>query len=171
MLVVTLTVLGGCANSVQHEDPPIVAEQGTAQIALLLRTGQTRELASGSLLQRFFPFAQLDVDGPEWSPDHLRVLFRLTDYSQQPRPGTSLWAIGSSGQGLWRILTIQPPDQVRYATWGAGGSLIAYDDNDGIWVMNRDGTDRRELARRPEFLFLTDLLSGFGSDMHSAHAA
>jgi Tol biopolymer transport system component len=125
----------GCGGAVV--EPPIVVQRGTAEIALLSPQphGAVRVLVGENF----------NADDPTWSPDHSWVLFRSTDY--QAGPSTTLFAIRPNGTGLRIVLPVPPPDQVRFVAWGGHPAVIAYDDNDGIWVMHPDGSDRREIVR------------------------
>lgn len=139
MLLVVLAlpvVQAGCGGAATVE-PPIAVQRGTAEIALvsLQHHGATQILVG----------ANFNADNPTWSPDHRWVLFRSTDF--QAGPSTTLLAVRPNGTGLRAVLSVPPPDQVRFVAWGGDPAIIAYDDDDGIWVMRPDGTDRHEIVR------------------------
>jgi hypothetical protein len=136
LVVIALAVVqAGCGGTAV--EPPIVVQRGVAEIALVSPQphGAMRVLVG----------AHLNADDPIWSPDHQWVLFRSTDY--EAGPSTTLYAIRPNGTGLRLVLAVPPPDQVRFVAWGGHPAIIAYDDQDGIWVMHPDGSDRREIVR------------------------
>jgi len=81
---------------------------------------------------------------PAWSPDGERIVF-ATD-----RDGNwELYVMNAEGAGL-RRLTNTPEDESSPA-WSPDGEKIAYvtdviHDNETIWVMNADGSGRKQLA-------------------------
>jgi TolB protein len=90
------------------------------------------------------------LDGfPTWSPDGERIAF-ATD-----RAGGGNWELyvmDSDGRHQ-RRLTNTPQQKEAVPAWSSDGKYIAYvadifGDNPTIWVMNADGSERRQLTTR-----------------------
>jgi Tol biopolymer transport system component len=69
---------------------------------------------------------------------------------QQGGANYDLFVMNTDGSGVAN-LTTSPEDVTTgfgqsYAQWSPDGSMIAYDGDDGLYVMNADGSDQRKLA-------------------------
>lgn len=84
--------------------------------------------------------------GPSWSPDRTQLAFYGTPAGDS---AYDIFTINLDGTGL-RNLTNSADINDRYPTWSPDGSQIAFHSNlDGdneIYIINRDGTDRRQLT-------------------------
>lgn len=124
----------------------ISSADGTPHVWLMNADGtQQRQLTSGPAPD----------DAPSWSPDGSRILY--VSYLEGADPLTL-------GDGNAEIFSVTPDGaEVRnltqdrawhgYPAWSPDGRQIAYSVNDGrefnLFVMNADGTDRRELPGVP----------------------
>ena len=90
------------------------------------------------------------VSDPKVSPDGKRVLFGISyENLEQNRSNNDLYVMNIDGSGLTRITATEKSESG--AVWMTGGSKIAFmsADADGkmqLWVMNADGTDRRQVS-------------------------
>ena len=90
---------------------------------------------------------------PIYSPDQRRIAFSaVRDGDTNPE----VWVMNADGTGATRLTQTPPalPDQqfvwALHPTWSADGLQIAYastvSGSTQIWIMNRDGTDQRQLT-------------------------
>lgn len=106
--------------------------------------------ADGTGLHRVFRPRRYEIPGlPVWSTDGTTVLFRMGNKSEM-----HLYAVGADGTGF---RTLGDYDASFLPAWSPDRSKIAFSWNDQIYVMNVDGTDRRELttAETPPALTMT----------------
>jgi TolB protein len=84
---------------------------------------------------------------PVVSPDGTRIAFR-----GYPAGGGSgganydIYVMGADGSNLMNLTGPNDPQGQGYAQWSPDGSLIAYEGDDGTYVMNADGSDQRKLV-------------------------
>lgn len=71
---------------------------------------------------------------PIWSPSN-KIIFR------QFSGGVQLWEVNPDGEGLQRCPLFEPGDDDP--AWTFDGKKIAFISNEGLTVMNGDGSDRR----------------------------
>ncbi len=86
----------------------------------------------------------LDDYGPDWSPDGTRIAFKRGGYSSQPPEAKGLFTIRPDGTGLSRI-----PNSVDYSSqpaWSPDGARITFARDNGIFVMNADGSGERQIV-------------------------
>ena len=91
-----------------------------------------------------------------WSPDGQKILF----FSRSDDEGAS--DLYSIDVGTWILNRLtNSPDQEISPSWSPYGYRIAYYKNDGIYVMNADGTDERLVVPLPDDATVSLLLSDF----------
>jgi hypothetical protein len=131
-------------------EPPIVLGYKTGGIAVLAADGSSRTIVSDNM----------DADQPFWLFNHSQILFRRSLDTDQA-VATSLWTVKRDGQVLTYRGGVTPPDQMRFIAADSAGTVIAFDDDRGIWVLKPWGTAATELVRDPN---ATDLaISADGS--------
>jgi TolB protein len=113
----------------------------TAIFAMDPSGGDVRQVSSGRGGSDF---------SPSWSPDGTRLVFAAIRNEDR-----GIWVVGADGSGE-RLL--MPPDAyLSDPEWSPDGRLIAFvrddagSDLNALWVVNADGTDRRQLADAPGY--------------------
>lgn len=107
---------------------------GSSELVILtLSTGETRVL----------PIPLRAISHPRWSPDGQTIAFDTTLFT-----GWELYVIGRDGQGLVNLTAARDNHESQPA-WSPDGTQIVYRADDGLWIMNADGTDRHYLAGSP----------------------
>jgi dipeptidyl aminopeptidase/acylaminoacyl peptidase len=89
------------------------------------------------------------VSAPTVSPDGKTVLFGVSYESvEQNRSNNELYTIGLDGKNLTRLT--KTADSESQATWIDNGNKIAYlaakDGNTQMWVMDKDGSNRKAIS-------------------------
>ncbi len=91
--------------------------------------------------------------GPVFSPDGSKIAFRGYNHQGSSSGGGAnydTYVMNSDGTGVTNLTT--SPEDVNSgfsqvdAQWSPDGSMIAYEGDDGLYVMNADGSDQRKLA-------------------------
>ena len=96
---------------------------------------------------------------PDWSPDESQVVFVRSRYPPKQNPQgklpirEELWTIDVETKEEQRLLRAPPtpgdPFQLYSPVWSPDGERIAFSRADhkehSLWVMSRDGSDRRRL--------------------------
>jgi hypothetical protein len=91
---------------------------------------------------------------PRWSPDGTRIAFSgysaggVDDYNGGAN--YDIYVTNADGTGI-RDLTTSPDDTATQfsqvnPTWSPDGTQIAYDGDDGLYVMNADGSNQTKIA-------------------------
>ena len=109
--------------------------------------------ADGSGLRRLTPFSLAAGDGPDWSPDGSKILFRSPEnedflhsqlYTVRP-DGRHLKQVTHVPDGTHLYSALFSPDG-RRITLGLEGTGGAAD----VYTMRTDGSDLRPVTRTPE---------------------
>jgi TolB protein len=110
--------------------------------------------ADGTGLRQLTPYSLDAGDGPDWSPDGSRILFRI--HESQDFLNSNLATIRPDGSGF-RLLTHVPPTRMvlsasyspdgRFVTAALGG-LGGLPD---VFVMRADGTGERHVTGTPDW--------------------
>jgi Tol biopolymer transport system component len=80
--------------------------------------------------------------GPSWSPDGETIAFDRND------DGLNwVYVLDATGGGVRRLT----PNYRWYPAWSPDGRLAFVDSSGGVWVMNRDGSQKRRIARMAPF--------------------
>ena len=97
--------------------------------------------ADGTARSVVVAFDHSRVTDPAWSPDGSQIAF----CREAPR-GIRIWAVDIDGSNLTRLS--ETSDQDCNPDWSPDGMRIAFTpiDDDGLWVMGADGTNRVELV-------------------------
>lgn len=82
-----------------------------------------------------------DEGSPAWSPDHSRIAF--AGNLDEPE-NTDIYVMNADGSGLTRV-TRDPGYEARPA-WSPDGARIAYEGENGVWIVNADGSDPTKVA-------------------------
>jgi TolB protein len=96
-----------------------------------LGIGRVRRLSNCSAHCRF----------PNWSPEGKHIIYHSTQSASSFTP-VKIWRQRIDGSGAVELLT--EGNNPGRAAWSSMG-LIAFNTNDGIDIMNADGTDRHAL--------------------------
>jgi Tol biopolymer transport system component len=78
---------------------------------------------------------------PAWSPDHTKIAFAASVGDQV---NLDIYVMNADGTDVER-LTEGPGGESRPA-WSPDGTRIAYEADDGVWVMNADGSEPHHIA-------------------------
>jgi tol-pal system beta propeller repeat protein TolB len=100
--------------------------------------------------------ADAQAFGPDWSPFGNQIAFANNCCVEE---NSDIFVIKASGKKLERLT--HDFDNNTFPTWSPDGQLIAFDhgvidfeagvfDQTDIWVMNADGTERRNVTNTPE---------------------
>jgi len=84
---------------------------------------------------------------PVVSPDGSRIAFR--GYPKGAVSGGAnydIYVMGADGSDLVNLTGPKDPQGQGYAQWSPDGSMIAYEGDDGTYIMNADGSDQRKLV-------------------------
>ena len=109
--------------------------------------------ADGSGLRRVTPFSLNAGDGPDWSPDGKRILFRSPENGTFL--GSQLYTIGPDGSGLKQVTHVPDGTTLYSASFSPDGRRItvAMQGTGGaadIYTMKTDGTGITPVTRTPE---------------------
>jgi Tol biopolymer transport system component len=96
----------------------------------------------------------LAANSPVFSPKGDEIAFRgyskAGGHTSTGGANYDLFLMNTDGSGVANLTT--SPEDVKtgfgqsYAQWSPDGSMVAYDGDDGLYVMNADGSDQRKLA-------------------------
>jgi Tol biopolymer transport system component len=106
------------------------------------------------LIKPYDPNLVLAAYSPVFSPEGDKIAFRgytkAGGHTSTGGANYDLFVMNADGSGLAN-LTKSPEDVETgfgqsFAQWSPDGSMIAYEGDDGLYVMNADGSDQRKLA-------------------------
>ena len=106
----------------------------------------------GTGLRQLTPYSLDAGDGPDWSPDGSRILFRLN--ASAGFFDSNLATIRPDGSGLRQLTHFPPTRMVLSASYSPDGrsvtvALGGVDDQPDVFVMRADGTGLRPVTRTP----------------------
>ena len=102
------------------------------------------------LIQPYDRDLVLAAYSPVVSPDGSQIAFR--GYPQGGGSGGSgganydIYVMGLDGTGLTNLTGPNDPQSQGYAQWSPDGSMIAYEGDDGTYIINADGSDQHKLV-------------------------
>jgi Tol biopolymer transport system component len=145
----------GNVEPAQTVSPSVSAAPAVnGSIAFGAGTGIFTMAPDGSGLRRLQDAGAVAYYGPQWSPDGTKIAF----YGYPPGGGSGygggadydIFVMNADGSGLTN-LTTSPADVKSGASqmipvWSPDGTKIAYDGDDGLYVMNADGSDQTRIA-------------------------
>ena len=104
-------------------------------------------------MRRVTPFSLNAGDGPDWSPDGKRILFRSPENGTFL--GSQLYTIGPDGSGLKQVTHVPDGTTLYSASFSPDGRRItvAMQGTGGaadIYTMKTDGTGITPVTRTPE---------------------
>lgn len=83
---------------------------------------------------------------PQWSPDGRRLVFSRYESNGNYCPCSGLYVVGRNGSGL-RLLSGGRGRSVFYPpSWSPDGKRIAFDAQNGLFVIGATGTGRRRIS-------------------------
>jgi Tol biopolymer transport system component len=105
--------------------------------------------ADGSGLRGITPWNLRAGDGPNWSPDGTRILFRSDDFTN-----SDLFTVGPDGSGLKQITHLEPTTRLYSSGFSPDGTSITFgmqgtDDEADVFTMRLDGTELTPVTRTP----------------------
>jgi TolB protein len=110
--------------------------------------------ADGTRLRRLTPWRMNAGDGPDWSPDGSRILFRSPDDGSFLN--SNLYTIRPDGKDLTRVTNVPPTTTLYSASWSPDGASIAFgmmgvEGQADVYTMRADGTGVTPLTRTPQW--------------------
>jgi TolB protein len=97
----------------------------------------------GSDLRRITRSVSVEYD-PEWSPDGSAIVFHGGNIDT-----TQIYVVAWDGASLTRLTNSS--HSVREPTWSPDGTKIAYAAEDGLHIMNRDGSNDHPIPNTDRF--------------------
>ncbi len=132
---------------------------------LEIKTGELRNLTDdgydGSLADALKGGSLMIDYAPVWSPDGRNLVFSRSELDEGKYRGTSLYVIDANGGEPEKLVTVSRDDPlvVWYGLyWSSRPERIYYsvvlrdpeDRDSGLWVVNRDGRDDRQILEVEE---------------------
>jgi TolB protein len=161
LLLALVTAAAGAATGVRTTDrDPVFAPDGRTLAFVRTSTSGSIMLVdrSGKHLRTLVP--HVDASGLAWSPDGRSIAYSVAF--------SDIWRVDVA-TGATQQLTHDGPFTDWQPSWSPDGTTIAYDRFErcfrctGVWLMNADGSDQREVAandaRRPTFSPVADQLA------------
>jgi Tol biopolymer transport system component len=81
-------------------------------------------------------------DHADWSPNGRRIVFTVW----QTNGRGDVYVMNADGSNRRRLMNTPRADESRPA-WSPGGAKIAFQRGRSVWLMDRDGSDQRRIAR------------------------
>ena len=109
-------------------------------------------------------------DSPAWSPDGTEIAFlRWLPHSDTTVDVMVVPALGHAAERRIGTVTIRPLALSSRLSWTPDGHWVAIGvdapaESRGIWLLSRDGRDRRRLTTSPHGEFFSDFNPVFSSD-------
>jgi Tol biopolymer transport system component len=106
----------------------------------------------GSELRRITPWKLRAGDGPNWSPDGTRVLFRSNE--SEDFTNSNLFTVGSDGTGLKQVTHVTPETRLYSSGFSPDGRSITFgmqgtSGEADVFTMRLDGKGLTQVTRTP----------------------
>ncbi len=106
-----------------------------------------------SLIESYDKDLVVSAQMPVFSPDGSEIAFSGYNHQGSSSGGgvnSDIYVMNADGSGVTNLTTsledVQSGFSQSYARWSPDGSMIAYEGDDGLYVINADGSDQRRLA-------------------------
>jgi Tol biopolymer transport system component len=103
-------------------------------------------------LRRLTPWELRAGDGPNWSPDGKRILFRSNE--SEHFTNSNFFTVGVDGTGLEQVTDVEPTTRLYSSGFSPDGTSITFgmQGTDGaadVFTMRLDGTGLSPVTRTP----------------------
>ena len=149
VVALALVVLGGCGGGDRRTRALARLPGDAAQIAFT-HSEKLSETADDEIRLLSADGFQITIvenaSGPAWSPDGTRIAFERP--SSVGEYSNDIWVVGAGGSNPSQLTS--GPMSDSSPAWSPDGRRLAFIRDEGIYVMNADGSGVRPIARPTE---------------------